>query len=730
MTEHGPPPAADGAGGGAGTADALAGEWARAVRTTAYVAMSSAEIRRRLHELARHLVTALSGPEVDTDAASDVGARLVAAGFTDPQSLSRTVELLATRLPGAAQGPLSDRVVTLLAALVAGYTAALRDHIFEQQEDLKRALVKSWQDSERDRQASEARFGEVFNSAAVGIAISEPGGRIMRTNRSLDDILGYSPGELPGHDLTELFEPGDLDEIQQRYQRLLDGLGSRFRTQFRLRRGDGETAHVYLAVSVLYDAEQQPQYLATMVEDFTDQFLLTERLNHQALHDVATGLPNRQYFVSHLEKILGVLDPSAVITLLHLDLDGFSVINDGLGHAAGDRLLDVTARRLVSVVADQQAMVARLGGDEFAILVQHGVIEAGEPVPNAGRLAEALNTELDEPVYLDGAGVAVTASIGVVQHRVGGIEPAELLRAAGATLRRLRGNGTRQWAMFDPDDDAAEREELRLAAAMAGAMETGELRVDYQPVLTLESPRVVGVEAVLSWQHPQLGVVSSQRCRHLAEQTGMVHAVGNWLLHVAAEQAVAWRHQWGDKASPMIVTLAPSQATDPDLVATIRAVLHQTGLRPAELELWLPVAALRMANGVLADDGGAAAEDNVGVLAQLGVRTGLHDFGGGIGALRCLAELPISAVRVAEPVSRQVAEDPSRILSQSVHALVHIVRATGVNVVAFPVDTEEEAACWRWVGANWAVGRLYGEPGPPQDIQPLLEAQTDTETRS
>ncbi|MGH3566065.1 MAG: diguanylate cyclase domain-containing protein [Pseudonocardia sp.] len=120
-----------------------------------------------------------------------------------------------------------------------------------------------------------------------------------------------------------------------------------------------------------------------MVEDFTDQFLLTERLNYQALHDVATGLPNRQYFVSHLEEVLGVLDPSAVITLLHLDLDGFSVINDGLGHHSGDQLLDVVARRLTSVVADQKAMVARLGGDEFGILVQHGVIGAGDPVPNA-----------------------------------------------------------------------------------------------------------------------------------------------------------------------------------------------------------------------------------------------------------------------------------------------------------------------------------------------------------
>ncbi len=723
MTGPGPPPAAGGAGSDAGALDAIVEDWYRALRTTVYVAMSPTEIRSQLHEHARRLVTALSGAEVDADAAAEVGAQLVVEGFTGPQSLPRTVELLAARLPGAAGVPLADRVIALLAALAGGYTAALRGHIFDQQEDVKRALVKSWQDSQRDLQASEARFGEVFNSSAVGIAISETEGRIVRANPSLEAILGYASGELPGHDLAELFATQDQASLQRHYQRLLDGLAPRFRTQFRLRRNDGETAHVYLAVSVLYDTEQQPQYLATMVEDFTDQYLLTERLNYQSLHDMQTSLPNRQYFVTHLEKILGLLDPSAVITLLHLDLDGFSVINDGLGHGCGDRLLDVVGRRLKSVVTDQRAMVARLGGDEFGI-----VIAAGDPRPDVGRLADAVNTALAEPVYLDGIGVAVTASIGVVQRHVRGTEPAELLRAAGATLRRVRGQASRQWAAFDADIDAAERVQLRLAAGMPGAMENGELRVDYQPVVALRSHRVVGVEAVLTWQHPDFGMLSAQRCMQLAEQTGMVHEAGNWLLRSAAEQAVEWRQRWGEQVPPVVVSLAPSQAKDPDLVATVRAVLRRTGLQSSELELWMPATALHSADGMPATGGDA--EDNARTLAELGVRTGLDDFGGGIGGLRSLAELPISAARVAEPVSRHVAADPSRILSQSVHALIPIIRGAGVNVVAFPVDTEEQAESWRSIGTDWAVGGLFGEPGPPQNIEPLLDAQAHPTARN
>ncbi len=722
MTGHERHPGAGDTGGVAGAADALVREWARTLDTTAYVPMSSADIRSYLHDLVQRLVAVLSGPSVGNQDASEVGVELVTAGFTGPQSLSRTVELLARRLPGAVEDipadPRHERVVDLLAALAAGYTAALRDHIFAQQEDVKRALVKSWQGSERNREASEARFREVFNSSAVGMVISEPGGRIVRTNPSLDEMLGYVAAELPGHQLSELFTPDGLEAMRRRYQRVRDGHEARFREPVWLRRKDGETAWVYLAVSALLDADGATEYLATMVEDFTDQYLLTKQLSFQSLHDVVTGLPNRQYFVSHLEEVLGRLEPSTVITLLHLDLDGFSVINDGLGHHCGDRLLEVVARRLESAVAARQAMVARIGGDEFAIL-----IEAGNPAPDIGRLAETVNIELAEPCYLDGIGVAVSASIGAVQRQAGGTDSAELLRTAGVTLHRLQGKGRRQWAPFDPDLDAVTRADLKLAAAMPGALENGELRVEYEPVVTLDDGRMVGVGVSLSWQHPELGVLAHERCMQIAEQTGAIHEVGRWLLHTAADQAVSWR-QWTGGWLPVLVTLTPFQAQDPDLVAGVGQALRKTGLPASELELWVPDTAMRTVTGQPAGEGGEQAEDNLRVLAELGVRAGLHDFGGGVGALRCMSELPVHRVRVARPVAAQVEDDPSQLVAQSVHAVVHLVRATGIDVVAFSVDTEEQAAYWRSAGANWAVGALFGRPGRPQHIERLLDAHT------
>ncbi|MGH3903538.1 MAG: putative bifunctional diguanylate cyclase/phosphodiesterase [Pseudonocardiaceae bacterium] len=574
-------------------------EWADALSTTAYVPMSGNEIQEYLADLVERLVAALAGPAVDTQVASEVGARLVTANFTGKQSLPRTVEVLARTLPVAAANAAVElpcgRLIELLNAVSSGYSWALRDHVFDQQENVAQALLRA------------------------------------RHN--------------------------------------------------------------------------------------ADSHLLKEWLGHQALHDVQTGLPNRQYLISHLERVLGLLEPSAVVTLLHLNLDGFSAINDGLGRRFGDQMLELVAQRLRKVVAEYPAMVARIGGDEYAIL-----IEPSEPPPDVASLAEAINTELAEPVYLQGTGMAVTATIGVVQRQGPGMEPAEMLRAASTTLRSLRSRGKRQWGLFDAESDAVTHEDLRLAAALPGALETGELQVTYQPVTTLEDGRLRGVEAVLGWRHPQFGVLSHERCVQAAEQTGVVYALGEWMLRVAAEQAVCWQLPRSGQVPPVVINLTLLQAQDPDLVAKVTAALDETGLPPAALELRLPVAAIRTANGLSAGAGGAEAEDNLKVLAELGVRAGLHDFGGGIGGLRCLADLPVSVVRVCEPVSQQVADDPSRILSQAVHALVHIVRAAGIDVIAFPVDSSEQAACWRWVGANWAVGALCGQPGPPENIERLLDA--------
>ena len=715
--------------------ETFARRWAEAITGTSYVSMGPDELVAHLVGLVDAMVAAVPAPEFDHSAGRRIGARLVAAHFTSTGTLSETLALIVDRLPDllGSERPgidIAGRIAQLAGDIAAGYAAALRERSLDEQDSIYRAALRARKQAEHALASSEARFRQVFYSSPVGVAISEATGKIIQCNRSLEDILDYSPGELLGRDLSELFSASDRSAMQERYRDLINGRNPRLRGRFPLRRVDGEPVWANLDTSVLPDADSEPRYLVTMVDDITDLQLLEQRLQHQTLYDLQTGLPNRQFFLTHLEKVLARLEPSAVVTLLHLDLDGFSAINDGLGYSAGDELLDVVARRLEGVLGDRPGMVARLGADEYAILLEApDDVDVPVDVPvDIEALAEQINAELAEPHYIGDVGIALTATIGVAQLPVAGCRPEELMRAAGVTLRRLHNQGTRQWAPYDPDTDRAERVELQLAAAMPGALENGELEVTYQPVVTLADHQLVAVEAALSWVHPQYGRLPHERCAHAAERTGAVYAIGRWLLQTAAEQAASWQQQV-TTVPPVAVNLTPSQARDPDLIATITAVLAETGLAPAQLELRAPVAAIRADTGELAGSssgvggGGEQAEDNLRVLGELGVRAGLYDFAGGIGALRCVADLSPCTVRIATLVSEQVADGSCPILSQATHTAVHLVRAAGADVIAYPVDTDKQAAYLSSVGANWAAGALFGPPGPPECIEMLLTAQ-------
>jgi diguanylate cyclase (GGDEF)-like protein/PAS domain S-box-containing protein len=708
--------------------DVFARRWADAIVGTSDVSWGRDELVAYLVAMTDQLVEAALVAEFEPLAGRTIGRELSLAHCVGTDTLSKTLaliiewlpDLLAPYLPGV---DVANRVARLTGEIAAGYASAVRQRGGDEPDTPSPAGSRVNQ-TDDPALAGKAESGPV-GDVCVGITITEPGGRIVQITPSLEHILGYSPGQLPGHQLHELFSPEEWPLVQQRYQDLLTGRETRFQVRCLLRRADGDTGWVRLSASVLNAAElsgaPQPLHLVTIVDDITELELLQQQLRHQSLHDPQTGLPNRHYLLTHLEQVMARGEPSAVVTMMHLDLDGFSAIHDGLGCHAGEQLLDAVARRLERVVTGQAAMVAHLGDDEYAIL-----LEPGTHVVNVGALAKNINAELAEPLYIDGTGVALTASIGVVQRRVGECTPEELMREASATLHRMRGQGPRQWALYDPSTDAVDRAQLRLAATLPGALETGQLQVSYQPVFTFDDHQLVAIEAALSWAHPHLGELSHKKCIRAAERTGVVHELGEWLLRTAAGQAVAWRQRIGTRDIPMVVNLAVSQAQDPDLVARLRTVLEQTGVQPTEVELHAPVAALRTITGDLAGEGGGQALDNLRVLTELGLRTGLHDFSGGIGALCCLAELPIRVVRTTPPAPHQIAEGPSPLRYQAAQAVIGIVRAAGINVIAYPVNTAEHATCWTTMGANWALGAFFSPPGPPQHIETLLTTRTTT----
>jgi diguanylate cyclase (GGDEF)-like protein len=444
----------------------------------------------------------------------------------------------------------------------------------------------------------------------------------------------------------------------------------------------------------------------TVVEDATELQLLRERLSYQSLHDALTGLPNQQFFISRLEGVLGCAKRDSRITVCKIDLDGLAVINDGFGRKIGDQMLQSVAQRLQSVVDREKATVARFGSDEFAIL-----IENSPTTLDVAALAASINTELGEPVYIEGYGLAVSACVGFVEHQGSG-EPAELLRAAEAALHSVKRGRKRQWGPLDTHQDAVHRVRCRLAAAMPGALETGEITLNYQPLAQLTDGKVVAIEALLRWDHPHSGPLPHHECLELAARTGLEVPLGQWLLRSACEQLASWRQRFGEATPLLHVDLTPQQSQDPDLVASIRGALEHAGLAAESLQLGMPVLAL----------GGDTreAEDNLRVLADMGVATVLVGFSG-VGDLAYLEDLPVQRAEIAHRVVQCVAQRPgdSRI-ARAVFAMLRLVHSGRGTIIVRGIETQDDADWWGAAGADVGQGAFCAPPGAHDNVAALL----------
>ncbi|WP_410615457.1 diguanylate cyclase domain-containing protein [Amycolatopsis sp. lyj-109] len=666
--------------------DALARKWGYLISTTAYLPHTPEEIERELAGLAGRLFEAVASDPPDLAAAAAAGGRLVELRCVGADSLRRTLEVLGKallrepELRGADQ--LAERAVLVLGALSSGYGEMLREDIQKRQEGLSRALLKVEQETRQKQVISRAQFEEVFAGSASGVALTELDGRVLRANAALAKTLNRTPAEIAAMTLFDLVHPEDVEQLQQSYDELVAGRLHRLRAGRRLIGKDGEPMWATFAASVIRDALGAPRQLLTIVDDDTEVSLLQRRLSHQALHDVLTGLPNRQFFSTRLETLLRDADPARGVTLFHLDLDGFSQINGGLGQDLGDRVLRGVAAKLKMVFDAEKSLVARLGGDEFGVLVQNTA-----DTPDVVTLVRRITHELAEAEYVDGRrGVAVSAAIGVVHRPPRDITPAELLQASDLTLRRAQRTGN-QWGLFDRELDRRDRHDFGLAASMAGAWETGEIEVRYRVLVSATSGSVEGVEARLHWNHPADGMLPHETCVRLATESGLALSLGTGLLRTAAERLAA-----SGPEVPLVVELTPQQAADPELVGEIRRVLGDTGLAPDRLRPGFPAAALT------AETGDAA--DNFKVLGEIGVRAEIH----GLVDVTCLTEFPAHAVRIAASLAAK-REHP--LVTGPLSALIDAAHATGAAVSVDGVRTPDEAAWWQHRGADLLSGPAF-----------------------
>ncbi|MEA2430440.1 MAG: hypothetical protein QOI19_913 [Thermoleophilaceae bacterium] len=557
---------------------------------------------------------------------------------------------------------------------------------------------------ERTR-SSEARFRGAFDDAPIGIALIELDGRFSRVNGSMSANTGYSESELLGMRIQDLAPADDRDHPGAWSEHWGDEIERRFQ------RADGSVGWALWRHSCVPDEAAGLSYFISQFVDISKRKEAETELAFRAQHDVLTRLPNRAVFVDRLgEAIERRRGEAGEVAVVFVDLDNFKVINDSLGHGAGDRLLTEVAQRLSATVREGD-VVARFGGDEFTILLRDVVDEA-----DALHICERLAAALEPPVVLDGEQRFLTASFGLTVTGPRDSTPDDLLRDADAAMYRAKDLGKARCSLFDDSLRAEVVERLDLETGLRHALDRDELRLVYQPEVDLETGRIVAVEALLRWAHPVHGIVSPAKFIPIAEQTGLIVPIGAWVIREACETAAAWRRQPSGRGLQVAVNLSPRQLGSVDLLDHVSNALMAAELEPSALCLEITETAL------MADV--RSATETLQSLKSLGVRLAIDDFGIGYSSLMHLKQLlPVDLLKIDKSfVDGLMDSGADRAI---VAAVINLASALGVDAIAEGVETGDQATALRSMNCGLAQGFHFARPTSPEAIADLLAAQSD-----
>ncbi|HEV2147221.1 MAG TPA: EAL domain-containing protein [Longimicrobiaceae bacterium] len=441
-------------------------------------------------------------------------------------------------------------------------------------------------------------------------------------------------------------------------------------------------------------------------EEVTERKRVEERLLHDALHDALTGLPNRPFFMERLGQAMARATRRAAdsIAVLFMDLDRFKLVNDSLGHPAGDELLGAVALRLRGCLRPSDT-VARFGGDEFAVLLE----DLGG-VADATRVAERIQAAVSTPLTLGGYEVFTGVSIGIALPSGGEESPEELLQNADTAMYRAKASRTSRYEVFDPGMHAALLQRLQTEMSLRRAVEREEFRLHFQPIVSLRTGRIAALEALLRWEHPERGLLGPDEFIHVAEETGLILPIGGWVLREACRALRAWHDEFPGIPLGVSVNLSVRQIRTKGLADEVRAVLEETGVDAKALRLEITETV------VMEDDGDAGA--TLEALRALGVQLHMDDFGTGYSSLSYLHRLPLHTVKIDRSfVSPMEAEFGA---AQLVRTIVPLAHALGLEVVAEGVETAAVVGVLRGLRCEYAQGYHFSLPLEASRVRELL----------
>ncbi len=552
------------------------------------------------------------------------------------------------------------------------------------------------------KQVSDTRsmLDSIVDNLPVGVFVKdmEEDGRYILFNEACGVIVGHDPEGIIGQSDSIIFEEKQTAIFREQDSRAL-GAGTTISFEETMQRADG-TPRILRTIKRALPAPDGgvPRYVLGISQDVTEERSVEARLAYMAMHDALTGLPNRASFADHIQREAPVATTENPLALLYLDVDHFKHINDSKGHAAGDALLCQVAGRLMQLVADGD-LVARLGGDEFALLLR---LERRE---NIERFAERLLRSLSAPFDLDGVDEHVTCSIGIALAPEHAEDDDVLMRNADLALYAAKESGRSTYRFYLPEMRLEAERRHMLMAELHEAVLKGQFELHYQPIVQLDDDGLAGFEALIRWRHPVRGLVPPMEFIPIAEETGLIIQIGEWVLREACRAAAAWPDHL-----KIAVNLSVCQFRHNSLLATVVAVLDETGLRPERLEIEITESVF------LAD-----VEQSLPLLRalkELGIRIAIDDFGTGYSSFSYLRAFAFDKIKLDRSFVSGIETDPGNLAI--VRAVVGIGSGFNATTLAEGIETEEQLQKLRAEGFSEVQGFLLGTPMQQAEAEALI----------
>ncbi len=533
---------------------------------------------------------------------------------------------------------------------------------------------------------------QVFRHSHEGIVILDAAWRIVCVNAAFTALTGYGEEQAAGKDFS-LLRAGDRSAAYYDSVRAEVGRSGYWHGEIGGRRSDGQVFPAWASVSAVRNDTGEPVNFIVLFFDISERKATEERIRHRSEHDFLTGLPNRVLLLDRLQQaIAAARRKQGKLAVLFLDLDRFKNINDALGHHVGDLLLQAVAERLKKCVRGNDT-VSRQGGDEFVLMLT----EIGD-IDQVAHIAHNILQAVDMPYQLEGNAVTITTCIGISMYPDDAEEMEALVRNADTAMYHAKESGRNGYQFFNPDMNDRMLKRLTLEHQLRSALQEGQFVLEYQPGIDIASGRVVGVEALLRWRHPEAGMLGPAQFLAAAEACGLIVPIGDWVLQAACRQARSW-HDQGMPVT-MGVNLSLIQFRQKDFLQKVKDVLLHTGLAPQHLEL-------EITENVLLDSA-AAARETMQALRRMGVALSVDDFGTGYSGLGYLKHFPVDKLKIDQSFVRDLVDNAND--AAIIRAILIMAKSLKLKVVAEGVETAGQLDFLRAQGCDEFQGHYFARP--------------------